>query len=197
MKTKVLLIMILIGAQLLNAQGVVGSYNLSFFDKDFVVKTSSLKGKKYSIFFEVKGEQSSDVSINIDNKDLNKFKKSLINIRDKYQEWSNTATENNVTSMNKLMDIKMPLVSTMWHTPSKIYFSVRNDLNPVFSVQENGNHVVIIAKKVASSMNRYISETFYWVFSSTSEIDELLSLLDENKLKETAKGVSELNNLFN
>ena len=63
-------------------------------------------------------------------------------------------------------------------------------------VMDNGKHVVSFVKKVVSSSNQYIDETIYWVFSSPKEIDEFLSVLNVDKIKDNLLSEEKASDLF-
>lgn len=178
-----------------HAKSFVGTYTLSFFNKSFNVEAGVINKGKFPIYIDVVGETSEKAYISVDSKDLEKFKQSLLSMKDKYIEWSKIATDNNVSEMSKFMDIKFPPVAIFWET-SKIHFSVNNKLNPVFSVSESG-HSAIIAVPTKSATNRYITENIYWAFSTPEEIDELISLLDIEKITSIISETKNLTDLFN
>ena len=50
---------------------------------------------------------------------------------------------------------------------------------------------------VAVTPNRYITENIYWAFSTPEEIDELISLLDIEKITSIINETKNLTDLFN
>jgi len=64
------------------------------------------------------------------------------------------------------------------------------------AVIEDGRMVASMHRKATSSSNKYIDQDIYWVFSNAEEIDELLSLLDIEKIEGIAKEKSNKNDLF-
>ena len=165
-----------------NAEKVVGSYTLSYFDRTYDIEASEIKNGKFSIYIQVSAErEATKAMICVESSDLDKFKQSLIQTRDKYEEWSKVAKDNNVKDMSKEMDIKYPSMTVCW-LGSKWFFS-NQKLQPRFLIVDSGKHLVTFIKKVKASSNQYIDETIYWVFSSSKEIDELLSQLDFTTIK--------------
>lgn len=196
MKKILSLLLLFIMFQIVNAGNIIGTYTLSHFDRTFIVKAVGSKQNKFSIFIEVKGESSNDTYISVKGKDLEKFKKSLLEMKNKFVEWSNTATDNNVNKMTRFMEVKFPSIGVHWETPSKIYFSGEEDIFPVFSIMDDGTYRAIIAKTVKYAMNRYITETIYLPFSNPQEIDGLINLLDKDKIINVIEQQSELQKLF-
>lgn len=193
---KIILLLFIAGVQSIYAKTPVGQYTLSYFDRPFRVEAGGLKNGGFSVYIEVKGEDTKDAFIMVESKNLNKLKSSLSKLRDKYTEWSSVAKENGVSKMTKEMDVKIPPTTIYWETPSRIHISANNKLYPVFSVLDDGSHTVIIAKTAKSAFNQFITENIYWVFSSADEIDELLAILDEGKIAKSIKGEGELLDLF-
>lgn len=195
MKNILLLLFVLL-SQILNAGTVIGAYRLSYLGETFSVEAVRLKNNKFSVYIGVKAQSSKTAYINVDGKKLEKFKKALIDTKEKYIEWSKAAKDNNVVKMNKFIGVKFPKVSTMWHHPTEVYFSINNDFDPIFTVLESGEHLIVIAMPVRSAMNRYITESLYLPFSSPDEIDALLLILDENNIKTAINNQVGLDNLF-
>lgn len=197
MRKTVLFLMIAFSFQLANAKTPVGTYRLSYYDKDFVVEAGNLENGSYDIYFEVKAVRSKYMRILIGSGDLDVFKSALIETRDKYVEWNEVAETNNVQSVDKPMGIDMPKVTVFWDNPSSSHYNINQELHPIFSVQEDGTCLMAIVNEVTSSTNKYIKETFYWFFSSVKEIDDLLALLEEDKLIKAAGREQNLQELFN
>lgn len=196
MKKNLSLFLLFIIFQTVNAGNIIGTYTLSHFDKTFIVKAVGSKKNKFSVFIEVKGESSDDAYINVNGKDLEKFKQSLLEMKNKFAEWSKTATENNVNKMTRFMEVKFPSIGVHWETPSGIYFSGKEEISPVFSIMDDGTHRATIAKTVKHAMNRFITETIYLPFSNPEEIDGLVNLLDKDKIMNIIDQQIKLQKLF-
>ncbi len=173
------------------AEKVVGSYFLSYFNKEYNIEASEIENGKFHVYIQVSGErESTNVMISIKNVDLEEFNNFLLLVKEKFIEWKNVAEQNNVKDMNKEMNFKSPKTTICW-LGTKWYFSFGHRLNPNFIVFEDGRSVVSFYKKVTASSNQYIDQKIYWVFSEPSEIDELISQLNIDtitaKLQETDK----------
>jgi hypothetical protein len=177
------------------AERVVGRYSLSYFDKTYEIEASKIERGKFSVFIQVSAKDADTrAMLDITNDKVDELKQALSEMKEKFMEWSNIAKDNNVTEMEKTMDIRFPSMSVCWHG-SKWFFSFGHKFQPKFMILESGKHIVLITRKVTSSSNKYIDETIYWVFSNPEEIDELISQLDieriESELTKT-KNESEL-----
>jgi len=173
---------------------VVGNYTLGYFNKTYEIEAGKPKNGKFAIYIQVSAERDyTRAMVGISSDDLEDLKQSLIQMKEKYEEWTKVAKENNVTEMTKSMDIKFPSATICWNA-SKWFFSFGCKLQPQFLILK-GKHVVSIVKKVTASSNDYIDETIYWVFSDPKEIDALISQLDFETIKsklETIENDSEL-----
>lgn len=179
-----------------HAEKVIGNYTLSYFNKSYDIEASEIKNGKFTVYIQVSAEREfTRAMIGIESDKLEEFKQSLVQMKEKFEEWSKVATDNNVTEMSKEMGIKFPSTTFCWLS-SKWFFSFRQKINPKFLILDNGNHVAFFVKKVKSSSNEYIDETFYWVFSNSEEFDELISKLDYEKIKSELEKKESASDLF-
>ena len=167
----------------LNAEKVVATYTLSYFNKTYDIEASEIKNDKFSVYIGVNAESNSTKAmIEVESDKLEEFKQALLQMKEKFIDWSKVAKENNVKEMTKEMDISFPSTTICW-LGSKWFFSFGQKLKPKFLILDDGRFVVTFVKKVTASSNEYIDEKIYWVFSDSKEIDELISKLDVEKLK--------------
>ena len=179
-----------------HAEKVIGHYTMSYFNKSYDIEASEIENGKFTVYIQVRAEREfTRAMISIESDKLEEFKQSLVQMKEKFEEWSKVATDNNVTEMSKEMGIKFPSTTFCWLS-SKWFFSFRQKVNPKFLILDNGNHVAFFVKKVESSSNEYIDETFYWVFSNSEEFDELISKLDYEKIKSELEKKESASDLF-
>ena len=180
-----------------HAQGVfVGNYTMSYFHKSYDIKASELKNGEFTVYIQVSAErESTRAMISIESDKLEEFKQSLVQMKEKFEEWSKVAKDNNVTSILKEMGIKFPSTTFCW-LGSEWFFSFEQKVNPKFLVLSDGNPVALFMKTVESSSNQYIDETFYWVFSNSEEIDKLISQLNYEKIKSELEKKENASDLF-
>ena len=165
------------------AEKKVGSYSLNYFNKQYDIEASEIKNGKFSVYIQVSAErESTRAMIEVESEDIDDFIQFLLQMKEKYVEWTNVAKANNVTEMSKVMDFLSPSTTICWRG-SKWYFSFGQKLQPRFLILDNGGFVVSIYKQVTASDNRYIDEKIYWVFSDAKEIDKLIAELDIETIK--------------
>lgn len=178
------------------AEKVVGIYHSNYWNKDFDIEASDIENGKFSIYIQVPAKsESTRAMLSFEDSDVEELKGTLLQIKEKYAEWSKIARENNVTDMNKEMDFKLPSCTICWKG-TKWFFSFRNRIQPSFLILDDGKHVISFVEKVTASSNRYIDETIYWIFSSPKEIDEFISILNIDKIKEKLLSKEKASDLF-
>ncbi|MBR1716925.1 MAG: hypothetical protein IJ718_04815 [Paludibacteraceae bacterium] len=179
------------------AEDRIGSYTMSYFDgKEYEIEASEPKNGKFSIYLYVGGDRKSDkVCIGIDSKDLQAFKTSLEQIRDKFLEWEKTAKDNNVTDINKDFPYSFPKVTIAW-LGSKWWFSFNKHLKPKFMVFKDGSCAMVVYMKVKASSNEYIDQDVYWVLQNVDEFNSIIDMLDENIVMEHYNNKGNKTDLF-
>ena len=148
------------------ADRVVVVYELSFFEKSFDIRASEVKKDKFDVYIEVGTESIYRTAmISVPNTKLDELKTSLKEMRDKFEEWSQVAKDNDVEKLTKPMEVKFPRIDIYWYT-SKWNFSRNNSVQPIFFILD-GVHLATIVKKAISMSNKYINETIYLAFKTT------------------------------
>ena len=178
---------------------VIGSYTLSHFNKSYPVEIGPIENGKFRIYIGVEAKNSTEAEISIENQSLRKLLDALEAMKSKFPEWSKVATDNNVTKITKPMDIKFPYVRAHWKSYGWFSSFVYDKWNPEFHIMEDGTHVVRLNEPVRDPYtykDRDVHETIYWVFSSTEEIDEVLKLIDEQRIAEIVKEEQDKSALF-
>lgn len=180
-----------------NAQKKVDSYYNEYFEKDFdILVAEDEKKEEYTLYLGVSAEREHrEAVISIKSKDLKKSRETLIQIKEKFIEWSKIAKENNVTDMTKSMDYSLSRVTVAWYG-SKWFFAFNQTLRPTFSILKDGRHIIFFTKKVTASSNEYIDEEIYWAFLTPEEIDIIISWLDAGKIKKLMDSEKNKKDLF-
>lgn len=195
MKKHFLVLLALVLSLSINAQEAVDSYYSSYLKEDYEILASTDNGV-LKIYLNVGGEYESDnVIFMMEDKKINEFINSLKQVKIKYQEWSETAKNNNITEMDKEFDIDFPRVDVAWFS-SDWWFSFNSILNPYFKVTSSGKCLVVFTNKVTSSSNKYIDKKYYLVFSNAKEIDELTNKINPASLKEKLNKKQNVQDLF-
>lgn len=181
---------------------IIGSYTLSHFDKSYPIRLRIIDSELFYIQADIEVKNSDRAYIEIGDSKLREFLVSLDEMKHKFQEWSKVATDNNVTDLQKKMDIEFPYARVLWRAydintgTDKWFDDYIKTLYPDFLILEDGTQLVRITQVVFSSSNKYIYETVHWVFSSTEEIDDLITQLDEEKIAQIVKGEEAKSALF-
>ena len=161
----------------LRAEQTVGTFENTYFGKNFTIEASQKNNKLENVYIEVEAKGSKSAFISVDGDDLERFKTSLELVRDKFLSWVKIAKDNNVTEMDKEFDIKFPSVSVAWRG-SKWWFAFNRKLTMSFIILDNGKMLAKWCPKVVSSSNEYIDETIYFVFETEDDFNSLLKQLN-------------------
>lgn len=186
-----LLFAIVIGLPgLLQAQSKLSSYHNSYFDKTYDV----LIDKDEAIYIGCTPDHAKELHIVVDKKQYEDFVKFIENVKQKYTEWDSVAKANGVTDLKKEMGFYSPKFSVAWKS-SQWWWSFGHKVGVRFLIIE-GKSVAVMSKKVKSSRNEYIDETFYLTFASSEDFDELLSAINIEEGKKLLEKKSNQEDLF-
>lgn len=172
------------------AQEKYATYRNSYIDKDYEISVS-FKDQKYSIYIDgmpFDGLRESG-GISLDEETHPGFVDDLKAARQKYNEWIEVAKTNNVTSLDKTVELKSQNVTGYFMGGSKFYFdfSVRPQFDFKIFKNESGVKYLMIVRsgKMIASSNEYIdTDGFGLVFTSVTEMDEFIELIGMEKLTE-------------
>ena len=199
MKKILLFIVVIAMSALVSAQEKFATYTMSYFQEmgEFPIKISKLDKKgKFSVYIYVMGESEYDnVCITIKSIDLPTFRQTLTDLRDKFVEWKEVATENNVTDMKKEFPYSFNGITIAW-LGSKWFFSYNNIITPLFVAMEDGKCVMIVYKNATSSSNQYIDQKVYFVLQEKEEFDNLLNVISEENINDYLNKRSNAEDLF-
>lgn len=166
------------------SQETFATYDMPYFEEksEFEVAASEPKGNKTTFYINTypADRYNDNVVIMLDSKDLDNFKSSILQAKQTYIKWVETAKANNVTELDKEIDIDKTIIKVGFHT-SQWYFDEYVRLKARFKIMKSGDYVLIFSNtsKLTSMTNKYIdADGFYLVFQSPEQIDEFLSVLD-------------------
>ncbi len=195
MKRGFLLIVFLVATLNIYAQEKVGAYQNSCFKKEYKVE-ASLSNGELSIYFDVEGYNSTDnVCMCIKGANIDLFIAALTLAKQKHTEWTSVAINNNVTKMNKEMDIKFPKVDICW-LGSKWWFDFGHKLRPLFMITEDGQHLCMIGGTATASSNEYIDQKFYLGFATPEDFDALIDEIKPSVVREKLNNKQNVEDLF-
>ncbi|MDR1974005.1 MAG: hypothetical protein LBQ31_04940 [Bacteroidales bacterium] len=181
----------------------MGSYTLSSDPSGQTYKVTYQEKKKndYVIWIQIPGEHPTRLQLL--PKSYDDFIFGLKQTIQKYNEWTKTAHDNNVTSpTSKSMGIEYSPTAFFWKAPNNQELSsAKIELQPNFEILEGGACVVSFYNKVvsagkvamavlgnnqmsANALNQDINNVVSFSFSDVAEIEKLIEILDLTKIKE-------------
>ena len=178
------------------AQKKVNEYSMEYFkDKAYNIEASEPKNGKFTFYIYCPSlDSEEEVGFYIDSKELDGFFASLRSIEDKFEEWTKTAIDNNVTDYDKDFDAKFKMVKVFFKYGSKYHFTSMK-FSPYFKVTKDGTCLAVFrARQLTASDNRFMHhDGFMLAFSNKKEIEDFITALDplsilnkesENKAKD-------------
>ena len=79
------------------AEKLVGEYYSSYWNKKFDIEASEIKKEKFSIYIQVPAKNdNTKAMLEFSSSDIEDLKGTLLAIKDKFNEWSQIAKDNNV-----------------------------------------------------------------------------------------------------
>jgi hypothetical protein len=177
-----------------NAQSTIGSFSNQYAQKDLNVSVLLKDNKLYRVEIECPIKGAGRGYIWLKPGDVNKFRTALIEMQGKFNEWKETAIANSVDEYRKELPAKFPKVTFCW-TVKDSYFATNSPVKFTF-VRTKGKTFALMTYKATDDGNKYIDETFRFVFYSSEEIQSLIDLLDQSKI-DAAAGNPVDDSLFN
>lgn len=169
----------------LSAQEKIEDFEMSYFSSKpfYDVNVSQRENGEISFYIECAPKEG-EVLLNISAEEMEDFLKTINDIKSTYLKWKNTAIENNVTDLDKEIEIDNDRYTAAFDYGGwNVDFSV--PLNARFKILD-GEYLIIIENKnkLTSSDNQYIdSDGFFLVFNSTEEIDNFINSLSIENAK--------------
>ncbi len=168
------------------ADDKVSDYSMSYFgEKTYDVEVSSVKNGNFTfyIYCEPKGN-TEKIGFILKSKKVEEFCNQLNTIKPKFEEWSKTAIENNVTDYDKQFDTDFGSVDAFFLYGSKWCFTYNIRLKPYFKVTKDGECLIVFnVGELTSSSNRFMSSKgFMIVFKSIKEMDDFINALDTQRV---------------
>lgn len=180
------------------AEQKVGSYNV--LDRSLDVEASINDKGQLNVYVGILGEYThTNIMLGIKGEDnIKSFAYSLREMKAKYNEWKGVARANGVTDYSKEMDIPFPNVEIYWKGSSKWYSTFsRNFIKMMFLVSDDGSASVGCGGEAEDWDNEYITEQWYFLFTSADEIEGLIKVLDVEKIKNKLSSKQNTDDLFN
>lgn len=200
MKKSILTIVAIMLGVTLQAQQSIGKFTMSFAQGEYSVEATEPKDGEYKLYIDMFSlDRSVKVGgLNIKSKDVPTLIALLQDVKTKYTEWSNLAKENNVTDLDKeIPTTNKPKCGGFFRYGDwKFDYSVT--LSPRFLKTPDNTLALIHTGKMVASDNQYMDVSdFVFAFNSVSEIDELISLLDPQKVIDFYSKKTNTEDMFN
>lgn len=193
---KVFLLYCILNVSMLFAQEKVAKYNNSFWNENYDIEVTTKNSNELKdLYVGVHSKSNRSACISFSAKNLEKFVTALRQMKEKYVEWSKVANDNNVKEMDKEYGIKFPKVDVCWYG-SKWWYAFGINLKFTFRVTKAGECLTICSPKVTASNNQFIDETVYLTFANEDDFDQLINVLDADKLLSGSQAKDNQQNLF-
>ena len=200
MKKQVLLFLVVFDCMMVFAQKKVNEYSMEYFKNNPTYDIEATEPKNGKFTFYIYGcslDAEKEVGFSVESKDLEKFVESLRSIEDKFEEWTKTAKDNNVTDYDKNFDAKFKSVRVFFKYGSK-YHSTYVKFSPYFKVTKNGECIAVFrTRELTASDNQFMHhDGFMLAFSSKQEIEDFIKALDPNPILSKESKNEATDNLF-
>ena len=166
------------------AQEQIGTYHCSYYDCDLQILASE-KGAGYDIYLEVFGacgDTMSGTTFQIEgDKNIREFIDALESMKKQFIEWS--SEQNGRKGYEKRFDVNLPYFKVLWH-----YSDLHYDYHPTpkarFVVPDSGQCTAVISGEATASDNESLKNKYFFILSSVSDFDSLISSIQIDKLDE-------------
>ena len=200
MKKLFLLFLVVINCMMGYAQKKVNEYSMEYFKDEPTYNIEATEPKNGKFTFYIYGcslDSEKEVAISVNSKDIEKFVESLRSIEDKFEEWTKTAKDNNVTDYDKNFDAKFKSVSVFFKYGSKYHFTYVK-FSPYFKVTKDGECLAVFrTRELTASDNQFMHhDGFMLAFSSKQEIEDFIKALDPTPILNKESKNEATDNLF-
>ena len=166
------------------AQETFGRYHCSYYDCDLEILASA-NDADYDIYLEVFGtcgDTMSGTTFQIEgNENIRQFIDALESMKKQFIEWS--SEQNGRKGYEKRFDVNLPYFKVLWH-----YSSLHYDYHPTpkarFVVPDSGQCTAVISGEATASDNESLKNKYFFILSSVSDFDKLISSIQIDKLDE-------------
>ena len=181
-------------------QEKITDYTSTYFEKKFDINASQDKKDttKFTYYIDCASADKlhSRVNLMLESSDLTDFIDFLNKIKATYTKWQETAKQNNVTELEKEIDIK-PFKCQSAFIYGKWNFDFAVKLTPRVKIIKNEMVLIVRSDELESSSNQFMKhDGFYLIFSSAKEIDEFINEIAVEKLKEHFRKKNKSEDLF-
>lgn len=187
MKNLIIISAMLLSYLTIQAQDKYAVYDNSYSGKEYSILISDKGDGKYSLYIDAMGLDAmrQKGGFLISEKQLPDFISAINQSKVKYEEWVNTAKENNVTELKK--DIAVKCKSGGYFLYGDWNFQHVVNLSFYFKIVTISGSVqyllVVNTGELQSSSNQFMKvDGFALVFQTVSEIDEFVALISPENI---------------
>lgn len=184
----------------INAEKKVSEYSMSFFgQKSFDVETTEVSNGKFTYYVYTESKEKDGIcGFQLKSTNIQGVIDALRQIEPKYEEWSKTAKDNNVTDYDKSFEIALPKMDCYFKYGSKWCFDYGWKVKPYFKVTSNGDCLVVISVgKLTASSNQFMHhQGMMMAFASVEEIEEFIKAIDSTHALENTSETQKKDDLF-
>lgn len=198
---KILSIAAVFAATYFNSQVQVTTYKTTYWPQknEYKIEISDKNGELDRVWIETPtlDRLGSEGYLMIDEKKVPDFIEMLKFCKVKYDEWGKTAKENNVTELNKPIELEKRFNTPAAFKYGKWQFDYSNVLSPKFLISEGKHLLILTTGEMQSSSNQFMkNDGIALVFSDSQEIQDFIDKFDVEKFKNFLKSNSQKDNLF-
>ena len=176
------------------AEKIVGTYTLSGTRRNIEAGIDSKGG--LNVFIQVVGEDSDYVMVRITGEEnIKRFRSQLEYCKEKFIEWEQVAKRNKVYNFKKEIDATFPSVEIWWVGLEWYSSYKKNFIKPLFLVND-GDASFGTYGAAKHWKNDFITQSFYILFETASEIQSLIDALNIQKIKSSLDRDAETDALF-
>lgn len=185
-------------SSVIHAEKKVSEYYLSYFNKTYEIQATEPKNGVFEFYIYCHSKDDQTIGFSIESKDIPEFINALNKVKLKFNEWSKTAKENNVSEFDKDFDIKFKSVTAFFSYGRDWHFSFQVKMKPYFKVTKTGDHLIVFdSGELTASDNRYMDvEGFMLAFSSEKEIDDFIKAIDVDSVLKAESNKNKVDDLF-
>lgn len=185
MRTVLLILFLFVYSLCVSAQNV-GVYTDSH-GESFDIHLICKKGKPQKISIECAYDNNRKGEIWIKIKDVEKFRLTLISVKELYQEWIKIAEDNDVKDVRKEMPIKFPRVEFVWGYATTFLGNAAFTAN---WVRKAPFSLVICTAFVEASNNQFVDECFNLSFYNPDDIQSLIDAISQENIDKAIKNAN-------
>jgi hypothetical protein len=172
---KVILIIALMVSLVGVSQEKYESYTMSYFSSATYNLDVVTKSKDVYVSTSTFDKYSKNTGFTIKYENLQELNIFLTYCRDKFNEWSGVAKENNITTLDKDVDKTFNKIDNGHWYSSKWYFDFSTSLSARFKLIDGSPIMIIESGTLTASDNKYIdSDSILMVLSSHEEFYTLI-----------------------